>query len=330
MENWCCASLTDMPRSYAIIGTGALGGYYGARLQHGGCDVHFLLHSDFEHVRQHGLICDSKDGDFTIRHVHAYRQARDMPRCDVAVVALKTTQNHLLRELLPDADAVLVMQNGWGVEEQVADIVGAERVMGGLCFLCSNKVGPGHIRHLDYGLVVLGEFATRGISNRMHTIAADFERAGIAIQLTENLPAVRWQKLVWNIPYNGLSVVLDATTAELMANPTTRAQVEALMHEVVADARACGHDLNEAIVTEMLHRTENMTPYRTSMKIDFDEGRPLEVEAIFGAPLRAAQAAGAKSPLLEALYRQLKTLNRCSASASPAGAQFLNDPARGR
>lgn len=300
-------------RSYAIIGTGALGGFYGARLQHAGCELHFLLHSDYEHVRQHGLICESKDGDFTVPKVSAYHDVRDMPKCDVVCVCLKTTQNHLLPQLLPpvvkDDGVVLVMQNGLGIEAQVAEIVGAQPVMGGLCFLCSNKVGPGHIRHLDFGHVGLGEFARRGISDRMRTIAGDLNRAGILTQLYEDLSVIRWQKLVWNIPYNGLSVVLDATTAELMANPYTRQLLEQLMREVVADARACGVTVTDDIVDTMLAYTDKMTPYRTSMKIDYDERHPMEVEAIFGNPLRAAQNAGAKSLLLEELYHQLKFLD---------------------
>lgn len=298
-----------MARRYAIIGTGALGGYYGARLQHGGCDVHFLCHGDYDHVRRHGLICESKDGDFSLPQVHAYHQARDLPDCDVVILALKTTQNHLLPALLPAAGTILVMQNGLGNEDQVADLVGPERVMGGLAFLCSNKIGPGHIRHLDYGLVVLGEYATRGVSERLRAVAADFKRAGLPVQLAADLRVARWQKLVWNIPYNGLSVVLNANTDELMANPATRALVEALMREVVADARACGLSVSDSVVPEMLERTAKMTPYRTSMKIDFDERRPLEVEAIFGNPLRAAQAVGARSPLLDMLYQQLTFLD---------------------
>jgi 2-dehydropantoate 2-reductase len=300
-------------RSYAIIGTGALGGFYGARLQHAGCDVHFLLHSDYEHVRQHGLICESKDGDFTLPDVNAYHDVRDMPKCDVVCLCLKTTRNHLLPQLLPpivkDDGVVLVMQNGLGVEEQVADLVGAERVMGGLCFLCSNKVGPGHIRHLDYGHIGLGEFATRGVSERMRAIAGDLNRAGIPTELNEDLRIVRWQKLVWNIPYNGLSVVLNATTAELMKNSHTRRLVERIMGEVVADARACGVSLPDGIVAKMLSYTDKMIPYRTSMKIDYDDRSPMELEAIFGNPLRAAEKAGANSPLLEQLYCELKFLD---------------------
>jgi 2-dehydropantoate 2-reductase len=287
-----------------------LGGFYGARLQRAGCTVHFLLHSDYDHVARHGLFCESKDGNFTLPAVKAYRDARDLPPCDVALVALKTTQNNLLPDLLPPAvkpqGVVVMMQNGLGQEEIAAGIVGADRVMGGLAFLCSNKVSPGHIRHLDYGLVALGEFSRRGITGRMRAIAGDFQRAGLPVDLEDDLRVARWKKLVWNIPYNGLSVLLNATTKELMDNPLTRSQCEALMREVVAAANGCGVPLAADIVNVMLERTAKMTPYRTSMKIDFDEGRPMEIEAIFGNPLRAAKAAGVATPELERVYLSLK------------------------
>jgi 2-dehydropantoate 2-reductase len=296
-------------RRYAILGTGALGGFYGARLQRAGCEVHFLLHSDFDHVRQYGLVIESKDGNFTLPTVNAHRNARDLPPCDVVIIALKATQNHLLPALLPASGTVMLMQNGLGGEELVAGIVGPERVMCGLSFICSNKVGPGHICHLDYGLVSLSEFATRGVSDRMRGIAGDLQQAGIPVQLLDDFRVARWNKLVWNIPYNGLSVILNATTAELMANPNTRNLCEQIMREVVADAGVCGVPVADEIIAKMLDHTEKMIPYRTSMKIDYDEHRPMEVEAIFGSPLRTAQAAGAKSPLLEVLYRQLQFLN---------------------
>jgi 2-dehydropantoate 2-reductase len=304
-------------RSYAILGTGALGGYYGACLQGAGLDVHFLLRSDYEHVKEHGLIVESPDGDFTLPHVKAYQDVAKMPACDVVVVALKTTQNHLLPEMLPsvvkDEGVVLVLQNGLNIEEDVARIVGAQRVIGGLCFLCSNKVEQGHIRHLDYKEIKLGEYTPNyqpgGITERMRQIAGDFERAGIPIQLAEDLLLVRWQKLVWNIPYNGLSVVLNATTDELMADEDARSLVEQLMSEVVAGAAVAGRIIGDRVIQQMLDHTEKMTPYRTSMKVDYDEKRPLEVEAIVGNPLRSAIAAGANVPLISMLYHQLKFLD---------------------
>ena len=302
--------------SYAILGTGALGGFYGAKLQQAGLDVHFLLRSDYEYVKQHGLVVESVDGDFTLPQVHAYNDVNEMPKCDVIVLTLKTTQNHLLPKLLPylvkENGVVLVLQNGLGIETDVGEIVGDERVMGGLCFVCSNKVGPGHIRHLDYGTITLGEYAAQyqvgGITERLHQIAGDFELAGVTIKISEDLLLARWKKLVWNIPYNGLSVVLDARTDELMANADTRMLVEELMGEVVAGAKSCDRIISDEFIQKMLDYTDKMKPYRTSMKLDYDEKRSLEVEAIFGNPLRMAQKAGVNLPLIDMLYRQLKFL----------------------
>lgn len=316
--------------TYAILGTGALGGFYGARLQQAGLEVHFLLRSDYERVQQHGLIVESVDGDFELPHVHAYADVNAMPPCDVVIVALKTTQNHGLSQLLPPIvkpnGVVLVLQNGLGIEAQVAEIVGNDRVMGGLCFLCSNKIAAGHIRHVDYKDVTLADYAADyapcGITDRLQQIAADFVQAGIPIELAEDLFVARWQKLMWNIPFNGLSVVLNTATDRLMADPPIRQLSEQLMQEVRAGCAACvrqtalglagGRDrlIPQAFVDKMLDYTAKMKPYRTSMKIDYDEHRPLEVEAIFGNPLRMAQQAGAELPRIEMLYQQLKFLDR--------------------
>ncbi|WP_353930229.1 putative 2-dehydropantoate 2-reductase [Okeanomitos corallinicola TIOX110] len=304
--------------SYAILGTGALGGFYGAKLQKAGNEVHFLLNSDYQQVSQNGLIVESKDGDFLLPQVNAYNNVNKMPSCDVVVVALKTTQNHLLTQIVPPVvknnGIVLVLQNGLGIETEVVQIVNNVTVIGGLCFLCSNKVGAGHIHHLDYGKITLGEYALNyhpvGITARMRAIAKDFENAGIEIELTEDLLLGRWKKLVWNIPYNGLSVILDATTDELMTNLYTRTLVEQLMFEVQLGAKSTGRILPDSFIHTMLEYTVNMKPYRTSMKIDFDENRPLEVEAIVGNPLRIAAANDFSLPLIRCLYQQLKFLDR--------------------
>jgi 2-dehydropantoate 2-reductase len=313
------------PHRYAVLGTGALGGFYGARLQQAGAEVHYLLRSDYAQVKAQGLVVESPDGDFTLPQVHAYQAAIDLPPCDVAIVALKTTQNHLLPKLLlpvlKESGIALVLQNGLGIEAEVAKLVGCDRVMGGLCFLCANKVAPGHIRHLDYKQITLGDFAADyqpcGITERMQQVAADFEQAGIPIELAEDLFISRWKKLVWNIPFNGLSVVLNATTDQMMADPMTRSLAEALMQEVAQGARASvqvaepgsARAVPPQFIQTMLDYTAKMKPYRTSMKIDYDERRPLEVEAIFGNPLRMAEQAGVALPKIEMLYQQLKFLD---------------------
>ncbi|NEP01300.1 MAG: putative 2-dehydropantoate 2-reductase [Symploca sp. SIO2E9] len=303
--------------SYTIVGAGAIGGFYGSRLQRAGGKVHFLLHSDYQHVSQNGLLIESPEGNFTLPEVNAYRNVGDIPPSDVVVVALKTTNNHLLPKLLPplikDTSFVLVMQNGLGIEEEVAKIVGAQRVMGAMCFVCSNKIGPGHIRHLDYGTITIAEYLPNyqsvGITQRMRQLAADFESAGIEVLLSEDLLISRWQKLVWNIPYNGLSVVLDATTEQLMADREMRSLIEQIMQEVALGAQSWNRLIPESFIEKMLVYTTKMKPYRTSMKIDYDLGRPLEIEAIFSNPLKIAAKAGVNLPQIRMLYQQLKFLD---------------------
>lgn len=306
-----------MSRSYAVIGTGAIGGFYGACLQKIGLDVHFLLRHDYEYVQQHGLAISSIYGDFTLPQVNAYNNVQNMPRCDVVLIALKTTQNHLLPQLLPPlvkpGGVVITLQNGLGIEPEIAAIVGKNvEILGGLCFVCCNKISPGQIAHLDYGRIQLGGYSPDnqpvGITTAMREIGTDFEQAGISIHLYENLLLARWKKLVWNIPFNGLSVVLDATTNEIMKDIYGQQMAEQLMREVVAAAAGYGLEIKESFIQNMLEDTAKMKPYRTSMKIDYDCQRSLEVEAILGNPIRAAQKVGVTVPQMRILYQQLKFL----------------------
>jgi 2-dehydropantoate 2-reductase len=182
-------------RTYAILGTGALGGFYGAKLQKSGLEVHYLLKSDYQQVRENGLMIESKNGDFTLPKVNAYNNVDKMPRCDVVIISLKTTQNQLLPNLLPpivkDDGVVLVLQNGLDIESEIAEIVNNVSIIGGLCFLCSNRVAPGHIHHLDYGQITLGEYKSNyqltGITKKMREVNTDFENAGISIEMLEDL-----------------------------------------------------------------------------------------------------------------------------------------------
>jgi 2-dehydropantoate 2-reductase len=286
-------------------------------LQRSGREVHFLLRSDYEQVKRHGLKIVSVNGNFRLDTVNAYSSPEMMPPCDVVLVALKTTHNNILPKVLSHLvkknGVVIIMQNGLGVEEEVAGIVGADRVMGGLCFICSIKKGPGIIQHLDYGHVTLGEYSVTktgaGFTARLKAIARDFEDAGVTINQTDNLGLARWKKLVWNVPYNGLSVVLSATTKELVDNPESRVLVVQLMEEITRGAASCGYKIEKEIVQNMLSATETMIPYRPSMKIDFDEKRPMEVKSIYGKPLETARKNGMNMPSVAMLYQELQFLD---------------------
>jgi 2-dehydropantoate 2-reductase len=302
-----------MSRSYAIVGVGAIGGYYGGLLHRSGQDVHFLLHSDYEHVRQHGFLLETARFKEHYSNLPIYRDASEMPRCDVVIVALKTTANHLLPKLLPpivkDGGAVLVLQNGLGSEDEVHAVVPQARILGGLCFICSGKVGPGHVRQTEYGSIRMGQYRPdgqpAGITPLLKDVAEDFRRTGLEIALEEDLLAARWKKLVWNVPFNGLSVVLNTSTDRLVQTPATRELCRALMNEVVQGAAACGHPVEASFIEKMFADTDRMKPYFPSMKTDFDQRRPLEIEHIYGHPLQEAKKHGLAMPRVETLYQLL-------------------------
>jgi 2-dehydropantoate 2-reductase len=306
-----------MGRRYAVVGAGAIGALYGARLAAAGHEVHFLLRSDLEHVRRHGLVVESVYGDVHLETPSVFADPAEMPPVDVVLVGLKTTANDHLGELLGplvgSGATVVVLQNGLGVEEAAAAVAPSSAVLGGLCFTCSNRVGPGHVRHLDYGAITLGAHGQAsepaGITPELEGVGADLSAAGVEITLAPDLREARWKKLVWNMPFNGLSVVLDATTDELMAEPATAQLATDLMDEVCAAAAACGAPLPATTRDDLLAMTRTMRPYATSMKLDAEAGRPLELEAIYSTPLTAARKAGAPMLGLEILHAQLRFLD---------------------
>jgi len=294
---------------YGVIGTGALGGFYGGMLAKAGQEVHFLFRSDFEYVQKHGLRVDSILGDFHLPQVNAYKIPADMPQCDVILVCLKTTGNHhlpdILRPIVHPGSVVILLQNGLGLEEDLANQLPDVMFAGGLAFICSNKIGPGHIHHLDYGKLNIASFnvADQAVISQ---VVADFQQSGIHADLLPDLRFARWQKLVWNIPFNGMTVVLNTTTDRLMANESTRELSKELMLEVIRGANACGVQLKESLAQQMIDMTIKMKPYAPSMKLDYDHRRPMEIEYIYSKPIETARKAKFEMHKISMLEKQLR------------------------
>lgn len=297
-------------KSVAVVGSGAIGLYYGGRLAAAGEDVRFLMRSDYEAISKGGLKVESVHGDFELPHVQALRTAEEIGPVDLVIVSWKATANHLLVSVLPPllhaGTQVLTLQNGLGNCEAIAEITGPERVLGGLCFVCINRITPGLIRHSAGGRVSIGEWRP-GIPGRAVEIARRFKAAGIPGSAVDNLEQAQWEKLIWNVPFNGLSVAEGGVTTDvLLASPETEAEIRALMVEVVAAARALGLELDDGLIDFNIERTRPMGPYRTSSMIDFVEGREVEVGPIWREPLRRAKAAGVPMPHLEKLLRRIE------------------------
>ena len=295
--------------TYSVIGTGAIGGFYGGRLARAGRTVRFLLHSDYEYVRQHGLRVDSCDGDFVLPQVEAYRDAREMPPSDVVLVCLKTVRNHdvlpeLLRPLVREGTMVVLIQNGIGLEEDLQEVFPGLGIVAGLAFICSAKAGPGHIRHQDFGSINLGNYSCP--AERFEALLSDMRDAGLKAAEVPYLEA-RWKKAVWNMPFNGMTVALNTSTDKLLNTPATRQLIYDMMMEVIGAARALGvSTLTSAFADLMMTTTDRMVPYSPSMKLDFDFGRPMEIEYLYTRPIAEARKAGFDMPKLAMLEAELR------------------------
>jgi 2-dehydropantoate 2-reductase len=273
----------------------------------------------------------SPEGDFHVQPKPA-RNPQEIGVCDLVVVALKTTANDQFQQLLPPligpSTAILTLQNGLGNEAQLAALFGAQKIMGGLCFVCLNRIQPGVIEHLAHGKVVLGEY--QGWPEpRTHDIASMFRHAGVPCKVTDNLERAHWEKLAWNIPFNGLGVASVAgydalaqghlpqssrfgpclTTNQLLDDPRWAPLVRELMIEVITIANALALSVPETVVEKQIEATRKMRAYKASTLVDFERGQPLEMESLFLKPLRAAKNADVAAPRLEALCEILTKLN---------------------
>ncbi|HVV02240.1 MAG TPA: 2-dehydropantoate 2-reductase [Verrucomicrobiae bacterium] len=316
----------------AVVGCGALGTFYGARLCRAGQEVHFLPRSDYESVRDSGARILSLEGDFTA-HPRCARRPEEIGPSDLVLIALKSTANHVLPSILPALvgahSVVLTLQNGLGNEEELARHFPAEQIMGGLCFVCLNRIKPGVVRHSAHGTIVVGEFEG-GLKPRTHEVAGVFRAAGIHCEVSENLARTHWEKLVWNIPFNGLGVASAAgyeavrtgkapgefksigrclATDALLADPDWAGLVRTVMGEVIAIANSLAMEIPEALADKQIERTRKMGAYKASTVVDFERGLPLELESLFLEPLRRGERANVPAPVLKNLCEVLRALD---------------------
>ena len=241
---------------------------------------------------------DSCDGSFHLDQVNVYQHSTDMPKCDVVIVGLKTTNNHLLPELLPpllhEHTVVVLIQNGIGVEADVQQMFPDVPLIGGLAFICSAKTEPGRVNHQCYGSINLANYSCKD-EVTFENILKDFTDAGIPAASVPYDEA-RWKKAVWSMPFNGMTVALNTRTDLLLKNPSTRQLIRDLM-------------MDEAFVEKMIQMTDEMTPYSPSMKLDFDFHRPMEIHYLYTRPIEIARAAGYRMRKLEMLEAELRFLS---------------------
>lgn len=304
-----------MSLRYAVVGSGAIGGYFGAKLARLGKQVDFLFHSDYDYVKEQGLQINSARGSFHLPKVSAYKKTSEMPVADVVLVGLKTTNNHLLKDMLPPLlhpdTLVVLIQNGLGVEEDLLVDLPDLHVAGGLAFIASSKQGPGTVLHQDLGRITIAP-SKAGYEDVIQQTCEDLTAADVAARYAPDLASVRWRKLLWNIPFNGLSVALNTTTDKIMEVKEAYRLSEDLMWEVALASRACGvaDPIRDEEIEKMMRMTIKMPPYAPSMKLDYDFHRPMEVKYIYERPVEMARKHGFEMKKTEMLGQMLSFLDR--------------------
>lgn len=304
-------SALQSPR-IAVVGSGAVGLFYGACLARSGQDVHFLMRSDFAAAQKKGIRVTREEDAFHLPQPAVYRDPAEIGPCDLVLVCLKATANSILPALLPPllkpGTVLLGMQNGLGLEELLRPHFPGHPLLRALCFVCLNRIRPAEVLHIGHGSLSIGAF-TPGPFSLVQSAAALFEKAGIPAKAAENLDEIIWRKLAWNIPFNGLSVAGGGIdVAQILNHPQLRELLRDLIRDVVLVARKLGHDIPDSFIDLQIEKTIPMGTYKPSSLIDFLEGRPIEIEAIWGEPYRRGLRAGAPVERLGMLYALLSKL----------------------
>ncbi len=304
----------DKKHVYGIIGVGAVGGFYGAKLQKAGFEVHSLFKElHYPHIYQHGMqICSSKE-NIILSKVNAYKQIQEMPACDIIIVALKTTQNIFLKDLLPslvkEGTLVLVLQNGLGNEEYISKIVPNTPILTGITTIGAYKEGPGKVRVFKEGLLKIAHYQEYpGITEQVNNIVQDFRKAEIETFACEDYLQERFQKLLWNVCFNGLSALYNITADKIIENHAEL--LKEIAQEFIEIAASYNRAFSFSVIEEILVSKPAVVGYKPSMLIDYENNKPMEIEYIYGKLILAAQKKGVACPILEGIYRQLKKLEK--------------------
>lgn len=293
------------------VGTGAIGAYFSGRLSLlKETEVSTVCRSDYDTVRDNGFTVKSIDGDFIFtphRVIKSASEYADEP--DFIIITLKVLPEidtvALVKEAVAKNTVLVLIQNGIYIEQPLAEAFPENEIISATARIAVTRIAPGLIEHLGYGSIKMGSYPS-GVSPKTELLKGLFSQAGVACETVEDIRKARWEKLVWNAPFNPISVLCHADTKQILGNPVSAELAKKIMYEVCLVAESDGCPLAPGIIETNIYHTEKLAPYKTSMLVDFENGRPLEVEAIIGNIIKTARKNNVDAPHLESIYALLK------------------------
>ncbi len=300
------------------IGAGSVGIYFSGRLAQAGAQVSVVARSDYEIASRSGYDIQSIAGDFHFQPQAVLKNAAEYSKeADYIILSAKVLPGvnpvGLLRPVIRSSKTVIVLiQNGIGIENEIAAAYPNNQLLSTIAYIGASRPAPGKMLHQGRGELKTGVYPS-GISPEARHLAALFAKVNVKCELCEDINFVRWNKLVWNLPFNPVSVLAGgATTSDMTQHDELEQLCRALMDEVVLVANACGVPLSAQNATEQMEFTRGFPPYKTSMLQDYEAGRELEVEAILGNAVRLAAQHNVPAPHMASCYALLKSVNRLS------------------
>lgn len=299
---------------FAILGSGAVGGYYGAKLARAGQQVSFVARgAHLTALRERGMMVWSPLGDFTVR-ARAEEDPAVIGPVDVVLYAVKTYDNPAalprLAPLLHADTVVITLQNGVDSVDEVAEVVGRERVLGGPTYIATALSAPGLIEQTGtHRRIVFGEVFGRetDVTPRVRAIAEVMQAADIQAEPVADARVPLWEKFVYLAPFAAFTGAARLPIGPLWSDPVIRERFLAAVREVEAVARAEGVAVRDDVIDRVVSYVDALPPStRSSLLIDLQAGKRIEVESLAGSVVRRGLAAGVPTPMLSALYAVLR------------------------
>lgn len=300
---------------FLLIGPGAVGGFYIGKLAQKYPNIDVLCRSDSEELKTQGLKVSSPDGNYIFKPLNIYTDPEQIKKtydyiflCTKVINVKKNIE--LLKATVSKDTVIVLIQNGIKIEQPIKNNFPQNTIISAIAFVCATKTAPAQIQHVASGRLTLGLYP-QGLSKQVELLNTAFNQAGIECSLSKNIKQDRWQKLLWNASFNPVSVLAgEADTKELLDDPDTNLLIRKIMEEIVLIAASTGITLDNELIDMNITNTHKMKPYKTSMLVDFENQREMEVEAILGNALRVAKANQVTAPNLFSIYALLKLKNR--------------------
>jgi 2-dehydropantoate 2-reductase len=297
-----------------VVGAGGIGAYFGGRLAQAGMEVSVVCRSNYDEVKKNGFKIKSIAGDFSFKPAGVYRSCDEYPEIpDYLIVATKVLPEINVPEIIKGAvkpeTMIVLIQNGIEIEQDIAATFPENELVSSIAYIGVFQLKDGEIEHQAAGRLKMGVYKG-GKSEKLDLLGENFNEAGVQCEVVDDIEYFRWVKLVWNTPYNPVSVLAGGADTSLISNTESLENLCAeLMKEVCMVAKARGVELPENIIQSNLEYTREFPPYKTSMLLDFENKRPLEVEAIVGNVIKIASEHNISVPCLETVYALLSAVD---------------------